>query len=216
MCSQGHLNSSVSEWELGVLQPSPSVFGINSTSLHLRVLSSFLGQGQRLGKGWVLKGAGRKELSGLLCGPSPRKTPPAPAPAPEDRLVFPFLCCRILFRRTRCRGVNWEMEAKVGLRAVRASRPQHPRVDCTPGSPGEGFTDHLTPPQPAETGFLVSLGSLHLNPDSVITPVQSTGSHRAGGQLITWYPKCQFSSTQNSLNLTASVSPHKKLGCWRA
>lgn len=104
----------------------------------------------------------------------------------------------------------------MGLRAMQASRPQHTRVDCTPGSPGEVFTDHLTPPQPAETGFLVSLGSLHLSPDSIITPDQSTGSHGAGGQLITWYPKCQFSPTENSLNLSASVSPHKKLECWGA
>lgn len=174
----------------------------------------FWAKASGLGRGGYWKERVGKNLAVSCVGPAPERRPFAPAP--EDRLVFPFLCCRILFRRTRCRGVNWEMEAKVGLRAVRASRPQHPRVDCTPGSPGEGFTDHLTPPQPAETGFLVSLGSLHLNPDSVITPVQSTGSHRAGGQLITWYPKCQFSSTQNSLNLTASVSPHKKLGCWRA
>lgn len=67
-------------------------------------------------------------------------------------------------------GVNWEMEAKVGLRAVRASRPQHPRVDCTPGSPGEVFTDDPIPPQAAETGFRVSLGNPHLSPNSVITP----------------------------------------------
>lgn len=112
-------------------------------------------------------------------------------------------------------GVNWEMEAKVGLRAVRASRPQHPRVDCT--------QDHLerflrmTRPLPRQLKQVFeSLWAALTSAPTQLSPHRGAGSHGAGGQLITWYPKCQFSLTQNSLDLTASVSPHKKLGCWRA